>query len=328
MNRLQKNISAATIERDLIDYIEFIRKKNAFNSALYITKKSALLNEYMRSYNLQGCIVGVSGGIDSAVVLGLIQFAKKQKDSPITSVLAVPMPTFSDGSSNQKDALARGREVCRTFSVAPTVLDLTCIHSELKKLVDSALAERGNHLSSGQLVSYLRTPALYYLSSIMAQHNVPSIVCGTTNYDESSYVGYYAKAADGMVDVQLISDIHKSEVNMIAKALGVPKRIIDTPPSADLYHGKTDEEIFGFSYDFLELYLEYLALPAKKQREYFSSWSMSAQRQFIKLGKLVEKFHSVGLHKYLGASPSVHLNIIKRSVPGGLVSRGWLPKEI
>jgi NAD+ synthetase len=323
MRRVMNNTPITTIEPDLLHFLEIIRMQYAFNTSKYIDKKCRLLNSYMRAHALCGCIVGISGGVDSAAVLALIHFAKQQKNSPISSILAVPIPTFSDGSSNQKDALNRGIEVCRTYGITPTILDMTHVHEELKKRIDSSINIRGNQLVSGQLVSYIRTPVLYYLSGLMAQKDTPSIVCGTTNYDESSYIGYYAKAGDGMVDVQLVSDIHKSELFTVAKFLDVPKRILDTPPSADVYHGKTDEEVFGFSYDFLELYLEYLALPVSTQKTYFTSWSTNAQHQFQRFGQLVEKFHSVGLHKYIGASSAVHLDIINRSIPEGLVRRCW-----
>lgn len=60
---------------------------------------------------------------------------------------------------------------------------------------------------------------------------------GTGNHDEDGYLGYFCKAGDGVVDVQLISDLHKSEVFKVGAELGVPESILRSPPSADLWDG-------------------------------------------------------------------------------------------
>ncbi|KNC85971.1 NAD+ synthetase [Sphaeroforma arctica JP610] len=62
------------------------------------------------------------------------------------------------------------------------------------------------------------------------------------------------QAGDGVVDVQLISDLHKSEVFKVGHELGVPKSTLEAAPSADLWDGQEDEEELGFTYDFIELY--------------------------------------------------------------------------
>eukprot|EP00957_Ditylum_brightwellii_P197159 15021551-Ditylum_brightwellii.AAC.1 len=77
---------------------------------------------------------------------------------------------------------------------------------------------------------------------------------GTGNQDEDGYLAYFCKAGDGVVDVQLISDLHKSEVYTVSKALGVPEATVVAPPSADLWDGQTDEDELGFTYDFIELF--------------------------------------------------------------------------
>ena len=92
---------------------------------------------------------------------------------------------------------------------------------------------------------------------------------GTGNRDEDGYLGYFCKAGDGVVDVQLIADLHKSEVFKVGAVLGVPESILNSPPSADLWEGQTDENELGVTYDFVELYTGwYLPLPDAKKKEF------------------------------------------------------------
>ena len=77
------------------------------------------------------------------------------------------------------------------------------------------------------------------------------MVMGTGNHDEDGYLGYFCKAGDGVVDVQLIADLHKSEVFKVGAVLGVPQSILSSPPSADLWEGQTDEDELGVTYDFV-----------------------------------------------------------------------------
>ena len=111
--------------------------------------------------------------------------------------------------------------------------------------------------ADGQLKSYMRTPVNYYAAQLLSAGGFPSIVLGTGNKDEDQYLAYFCKAGDGVVDVQLISDLHKSEVFAIGKELNVPESILNAPPTADLWEGQTDEDELGFTYDFVELLLEY-----------------------------------------------------------------------
>ncbi|OGJ46292.1 NAD(+) synthase, partial [Candidatus Peregrinibacteria bacterium RIFOXYA12_FULL_33_12] len=165
-------------------------------------------------------------------------------------------------------------------------------------------------------------PILYYLTSLLTQNNLPAIVCGTTNKDEGSYLGYYGKASDGMVDVQLISDIHKSEVYELGNLLNIPKNITEAAPSGDMFDGKNDEEVFGAPYDFVELYLEYLSIKNKKIKTTIQkTWSAKAKNQFKQLSDNLEALHNYNKHKYLVASPAMHLDIYKYSIPEGWSSK-------
>lgn len=317
--KVYNNQSDKSLHSDLVLTLEDLRKDRAFDAKKYIDNKAKLLNKYMEDCGLKSCLVAVSGGIDSAVTLGLVYVASKLDGSPIKKVVAVMLPVFSkDGATNQNDALARGKEVALKFGITPTVVDLTDCHALLKKTVDGAMNFIGAPWASGQLVAYARTPALYYITSLLTEQGISGILCGTTNRDEGAYLGYVGKASDGMVDVQMISDLHKSEVYKVAKILGVPSGSINAVPTGDMYDGRTDEEVFGASYDFVELYLLLLSIKDKvKKSEIMSNWSTEAKGQFDLLKDRVEHLHNYNKHKYVSKSPSVHLDIYESNVPGG-----------
>lgn len=306
------------LSKELSDFLAKLRSERNFSAQIYINKKTAAINKYMRKHSLNSCVVGISGGIDSAVTLGIIFNASLLKDSPIKKIVPVLMPIFSkEGATNQKQSIYLGKIVTNKFKLKPFVLDLTRIHEISKKTVDKNIKIDGKGWASGQLVTYIRTPVLYYITSLLSQAGYHSIVCGTTNRDEGAYLGFFGKASDGMVDLQIISDIHKSEVYDLARLMGIPKEVIESIPSGDTYNGRTDEEFFGTTYDFVELYILYLTLLTKsKQEKIQQKWSIKTKKQFKILVDRLEKIHNYNNHKYLG-SPSVHLDIYDRKISGG-----------
>ena len=76
--------------------------------------------------------------------------------------------------------------------------------------------------------------------------------------DEDGYLYYFSKAGDGISDIQLIHDLHKSEVYTVARSLDLCDELVNAIPSADLWDGQTDEDEIGFSYDAVELWTELL----------------------------------------------------------------------
>ncbi|WCF11612.1 NAD(+) synthase (plasmid) [Paenibacillus thiaminolyticus] len=308
------------LHNDLKKALKSVREARSFDVDGYIAKKVDMLNAYMRRYKLKSCVVAISGGIDSAVVYALISEAKKTKDSPIQKVVPIFLPVYnSAGATNQEEAKKKAEDLINVFGGELKEVDISPVHQLLKSIVDRALDVEGQPWASGQLVSYLRTPAYYYVSSLLNQQGYPPIVCGTTNRDEGAYLGYFGKASDGMVDIQLISDIHKSEVYQVAKHLDVPQSIIKATPTGDMYDNRSDEELFGATYDFVELYLHYLNMEASKQFEFCLNLSEEANEQFLLLKKNIDDLHHYNHHKYLGASPAVHMDVIEGKVKGGWI---------
>ena len=309
-----------------------IRKKRNFNPKEYIEQKSNLLNEYMNKYGLKACVIAISGGIDSAVVLGIVKKASEQTNSPIKKIMPMLLPILkSTGVTNQNEATNRGKELCEKLDLKPYIIDLTSVNNEIRKSLEPVIEIKGEDWAIGQLGRYRRTPVLYYTTSLLNQEGFGAIICGTTNKDEGAYLGYVGKASDGMVDVQVISDIHKSEVYQVARELGIPKSIIEAIPSGDMYDSRTDETVFGASYDFVELYLNYLNMEDSEKEKLISSLDEKSKEQFDFYAKNLENLHKYNLHKYMAKSPAVHLDLYDSSVKGGWdsyykVLREWLRK--
>lgn len=310
--------SDRTLSDLLLTVIEGMRNKKGFSASKYVENKAKLLNDYMRKFNLKSCVVAVSGGIDSAVVLGIINYAYKMENSPIKKVIPLLLPIIkSTGVTNQQSATDRGIELCNKLNLKPYIVDLSRINTDIREDLESVIGIKGDNWAIGQLGPYSRTPILYYTTSLLCQEGYNAIICGTTNKDEGTYLGYIGKASDGMVDVQIISDIHKSEVYKVGKYLGVPKSIMEVVPSGDMYDNRVDEEVFGAPYDFVELYLNYLNYSDKEKEELLNSFDEESRKQFEFYAKNLENLHRYNLHKYMACSPAIHLDLWDSSVKGG-----------
>lgn len=265
-----------------------VRKKRAFSPSKWVNKKVDALNQYAKASGIAGCVVNLSGGIDSAVTFALLSRAKATENSPITRVLGIAQPISSTTSiQNRAYELSSYGEI--------VTVDQTEIFRLLAPLVEDACGIRGKEFARGNLKSYMRTPVAFYVTQLLSQEGIPSVVIGTGNYDEDGFLYYFSKAGDGVSDVQLIHDLHKSEVFAVGRYLGIPESILDAPPSADLWEGQTDEAEIGTSYDFVELYVSLEKDKALKQR--LATMSHEAQLQYEKVGKLLCSIHARNGHK-------------------------------
>ena len=209
------------------------------------------LKDRLEESGAERFVLGLSGGIDSAVVAGLCARAAGPE-----RVLAVMMP-----SSSNPDDLACAREVVETFGLKSTTIDLTSIadafyasvpgvstiFSEILGNEDpgDAIEER-SQLARANVRPRLRMMTLYYLANLMG-----GIVVGTGNKTELM-IGYFTKYGDGGVDIFPLTDLYKYEVRAVARAIGVPESVITRPPSAGLWDGQTDEQEIGLTYDDLD----------------------------------------------------------------------------
>lgn len=181
----------------------------------------------------EGVVVGLSGGIDSAVALSLAHRSLSD------NVIAVILPCESD-PADAEDA----RLVASAVGVSCTEIDLTAAYRALVAVLPEA-----PDLVRANIKPRLRMIAQYYLAS---RSNY--LVCGTSNRSERS-IGYFTKYGDGGADLLPIGGLLKFELRQLARTLGIPDRIINKPPSAGLWPGQTDEAEMGMSYGLLDAVL-------------------------------------------------------------------------
>ena len=282
--------------------LTLMRAMRKFVPKEWIEEKCTMLNDYIRKAGLKACAISVSGGVDSAVMYGLCMNASKQPGSPIQRVVGVAQPIHSTAS-----IWKRALELPAAFGGEVITVDQTALHTQLDTLVSNAMGVTSKPFASGQLRSYMRTPVGYYVAQLLSQEGTPAIVMGTGNQDEDGYLMYYCKAGDGVVDVQLIADLHKSEVFVVARELGVPASILAAPPSADLWEGQTDEDELGMSYDFVELYIEWKMLSPVKRAKFMAELDKESAALFMELGAKADVIHRRNSHKAGGPK---NLNIM------------------
>ncbi len=106
--RIYNPQSTENLFPELHKTLAVLRRRRGFEAERYIQVKVIVLNTYMRESGLEACVLGVSGGVDSAVALGLAARAKAQADSPIKKIVAVLMPVFDAGATHQSEATSKG----------------------------------------------------------------------------------------------------------------------------------------------------------------------------------------------------------------------------
>lgn len=181
----------------------------------------------VKSSRAKGLILGLSGGIDSAVVLALAKQAVG-KDK----VLAICLPCHS-----HQEHLDDARLIARKFGIKTKVIDLSNTYNSLIK----ALPKAGK-IAISNLKPRLRMLVLYYFAN-----KFNYLVCGTGNKSEIM-AGYFTKYGDGGVDILPIGDLLKSQVRELARELNIPEPIITKLPTAGLWPGQTDEGEMGITY--------------------------------------------------------------------------------
>ena len=197
----------------------------------------AWIRKQVKDAKAKGIVLGLSGGIDSAVAAVLAKEAVGRNN-----VLVLFMPC----NSNPQD-LKDAQLVVKSLELKTKLVDLSDIYNNFLRVLP-----KGPSLAKGNLKPRLRMAALYYFAN-----KLNYLVCGTGNKSELS-VGYFTKFGDGGVDILPLGDLLKSEVKELAKDLGIPEKIINRNPSAGLWPGQTDEAEMGIIYPELDDILERL----------------------------------------------------------------------
>jgi NAD+ synthase len=198
------------------------------------------LVRHVESAKAGGVVVGMSGGLDSAVVASLAVRALGRD-----RVLPLILPAPDSDPGDERDA----RLACTALGLDPVVRPL------------GPMLE-GFAASAGRVDDAVRANATSRLRMLLLYAEAQSrgwLVCGTSNKSEL-LTGYFTKHGDGAADLQPIGDLYKTQVRQLAAWLGVPQAILAKPPSAGLRPGQTDEGDLGIAYEELDAILKGLEL--------------------------------------------------------------------
>ena len=205
------------------------------------------LKSYAESAKVNGFVVGISGGIDSALTSTLCAQTGLQ-------TLCVEMPIHQAQShvNRAQEHIAQLKE--RFPNVTDTRVDLTPVFESMKAEIPGSNNEAKLNLSLANTRARLRMTTLYYLAGIQGL-----LVAGTGNKVEDFGVGFFTKYGDGGVDLSPIADLLKSDVRALAKYLNVPDSILNAAPTDGLFgDDRSDEDQLGASYPELEWAMEQL----------------------------------------------------------------------
>jgi NAD+ synthase len=193
------------------------------------------IKDYITSAEVNGVVVGISGGIDSAVTTTMCVNSLGNEN-----VVGLGLPV----SSLPQD-LNDAKKLADLLKIKFIKIDLTSVYNEIIK-VSNTLFE-SNQIAKANLKPRLRMMATYFVGQSLGKY----LVVGTSNRTELA-IGYFTKYGDGGVDFEPIGGLYKCEVREIAKILNIPEEIIKKPPSAGLWEGQTDEGEIGLTYDILD----------------------------------------------------------------------------
>jgi len=201
------------------------------------------LQDYYYFHAIKAFVVGVSGGIDSAVVSTLCA----RTEHP-TYVLTMPLHSKKE-NTELSDAHAKAL-ADKYPNVTIVNVDLTRTYESFMSWMDDTFT--GNELANANTKSRLRMVSLYQVAG-----SVGGIVVGTGNKVEDYGIGFYTKYGDGGVDIAPIADLYKTEVRELGGYLGVMDKILDAKPTDGLWDdGRSDEDQIGATYSELEEAME------------------------------------------------------------------------
>jgi len=199
------------------------------NVALLGEALEVFLAEELRASHLAGYVVGMSGGIDSAVSAALaVRAVGREK------VVAVALP----GPSSSPESLADARLVCAALGLEGELVSL----AEPAEVLAGALGARDTTLRFANVMARLRMVALFDRAA-----RLPGLVLGTSNKSEI-LLGYTTLFGDAASSVNPLGDLWKTHILLLATHLGVPERVVAKRPTADLWPGQTDASELGFEY--------------------------------------------------------------------------------
>jgi NAD+ synthase len=196
------------------------------------------LRDEMRRTGFTKAVIGLSGGIDSALSTYLAVGALGREN-----VHCVMMPYKTSSPESLRDA----QGIINDLEVSSEIVEITPM-ADAYFLLDG----KSDSIQRGNVLARLRMIVLYDKSR---SHN--ALVIGTSNKTEW-LLGYTTQFGDSASAINPIGDLYKTQVRQLAEALNIPKSVLEKAPSADLWSGQTDEEEMGLKYDEVDMLLYHL----------------------------------------------------------------------
>ena len=237
------------------------------------------LKDYAKKSKVKGFVVGVSGGIDSAVASTLCA-----KTGFPTLCVEMPIHQAENQVNRAEEHIKQLKE--QFSNVSEVRVDLTSTFEDFKNMLPTIASSDAVNLSLANTRARLRMTTLYYFASLHSY-----LVAGTGNKVEDFGVGFYTKYGDGGVDLSPIADLMKSEVYELAAYLNVPNSIQEAQPTDGLFgDSRTDEDQIGASYDELEW-----AMQMQNEGKTANDFSERQQEAF----KIYERLNKINQHKMI-----------------------------
>ena len=237
------------------------------------------LKEYATNAKTNGFVVGVSGGIDSALTSTLCA-----KTGLPTLCVEMPIHQAESQVSRAEEHILQLKK--RFENVSEVRVNLTSTFEDFKNVVPGIEDSTKLNLSLANTRARLRMTTLYYFAGLQGL-----LVAGTGNKVEDFGVGFYTKYGDGGVDLSPIADLMKSEVYELAAYLGVPNSIQKAQPTDGLFgDSRTDEDQIGASYDELEW-----AMNMQDKGKIFEDFSGREKEVF----KIYTRLNTINQHKMM-----------------------------
>lgn len=199
---------------------------------------------YISKSSAKGLVIGLSGGLDSSVVLKLCVNA-----IGMAKVLGLIMPSSSTPQEDIRDAV----ELAKSLRVQHEVIDIDPIVEKYSQVLPSDKKARGN------LTARIRMNMLYYHAAINCY-----LVAGTSDKSERK-IGFFTKFGDGAADILPIADLYKTQVRELARYLKLPTAIIDKKSSPRLWDNHLAEDEIGMTYETIDPILQLLEKKQKPQ---------------------------------------------------------------
>ena len=237
------------------------------NEEKIIEEIVAFIREEVHNSGSNGVIIGLSGGVDSAIVAYLSVLAVGKEN---VSLIHIPENELDPTHTEDAKLIAKELEIkLKTIDISDVIDSITKLLPELKN----------NKLAKGNLKARNRAVILYSIANIENR-----LVLGPSNKSEIK-IGYGTKYGDLAADLWPIAEIYKTEVYKIAEQLGVNKRIIEKSPTAGLWVNQTDEEEIGISYYKLDKLL--IGLEKKMDTDVLLEELQISKNQLQKIQKMI-----------------------------------------